>query len=69
MAAAERRSKVPAATLSTARTARYNPAPATTRATPGSLSAASGAWPLISACPRKKATKLMTSPTTNVTAP
>src|SRR6516165_4002051 len=42
MAAAGCRSRVPAATLSTARTVRYSPAPATARATPGSPSAAWG---------------------------
>src|SRR5580704_4629134 len=67
MAAAEWRSKVPAATLSTARAVRYNPAPTTARATPGSPSAAWGAWPLMRAWPTKNAVKLVTSPTTKVT--
>src|SRR5208282_3253022 len=67
MAAAGCRSKVPAATLSTARAVRYSPAPTTARATPGSPSAAWGAWPLMRAWPTKNATKLVTSPTTKVT--
>src|SRR6266481_3629650 len=67
MAAAGCRSKVPAATLSTARAVRYSPAPATARATPGSPSAAWGAWPAMRACPTKNAVKLVTSPTTKVT--
>src|SRR5579862_5138094 len=68
MAAAGCRSRVPTATLSTARAVRYNPAPATARATPGSPSAAWGAWPLMRAWPTKNATKLVASPTTTVTA-
>src|ERR1700733_10267116 len=67
MAAAGCRSKAPAATLSTARAARYSPPPATARATPGSPSAAWGAWPLMRACPTKNAAKQVTSPTTKVT--
>ena len=67
MAAAGCRSKVPAATLSTARAVRYSPAPTTARATPGSPSAAWGAWPLMRAWPTKNAAKLVTSPTTKVT--
>src|ERR1700722_865803 len=67
MAAAGCRSKVPAATLSTARAVRTSPAPTTARATPGSPSAAWGAWPLMRACPTKKAAKLVNSPTTKVT--
>src|SRR5271169_6738831 len=39
----------------------------TARATPGSPSAAWGAWPLMRAWPTKNATKLTTSPTTKVT--
>src|SRR6476469_8446599 len=68
MAAAGCRSKVPTATLSTARAVRASPAPATARATPGSPSAAWGAWPLMRAWPTKNAVKLVTSPTTKVTA-
>src|SRR5579859_6074291 len=68
MAAAGCRSKAPAATLSTARAARYSPPPTTARATPGSPSAAWGAWPLMRAWPTKNATKVVTSPTTKVTA-
>ena len=68
MAAAGCRSKVPAATLSTARAVRASPAPATARATPGSPSAAWGAWPLMRAWPAKNAVKLVASPTTKVTA-
>ncbi len=67
MAAAGCRSKAPAATLSTARAIRYSPPPATARATPGSPSAAWGAWPLMRAWPTKNAAKQVTSPTTNVT--
>ena len=67
MAAAGCRSKAPAATLSTARAARYSPPPTTARATPGSPSAAWGAWPLMRAWPAKNATKQVTSPTTKVT--
>src|SRR6185437_11084683 len=67
MAAAGCRSKVPAATLSTARAVRSSPVPATARATPGSPSAASGAWPLMRAWPAKNAAKLVASPTTKVT--
>src|SRR6201996_1107261 len=67
MAAAGCRSKVPVATLSTARAVRYSPAPATARATPGSPSAAWGAWPLMRAWPTKNAAKLTTSPTTKAT--
>src|SRR5262249_17841987 len=68
MAAAGRRSKGPAATLGTARAARYSPPPTTALATPGSPSAAVGAWPLMRAWPTKNATKMVTSPTTKVTA-
>jgi MFS family permease len=68
MAAAGCRSKAPAATLSTARAARYSPPPATARNTPGSPSAACGAWPLMRAWPTKNAAKQVTSPTTKVTA-
>src|ERR1700722_10772403 len=68
MAAGGRRSKVPAATLSTARAIRYSPAPAIALATPGSPSAACGAWPLMRAWPAKNAAKLVASPTTKVTA-
>jgi hypothetical protein len=68
MAAAGCRSKVPAATLRTARAVRASPAPTTARATPGSPSTACGAWPLIRAWPAKNAAKLVTSPTTKVTA-
>src|SRR5579864_3866659 len=68
MAAAGCRSKVPTATLSTARAVRASPAPTTARATPGSPSAACGAWPLMRAWPTKNAAKLVTSPTTKVTA-
>src|ERR1700732_3477228 len=67
MAAAGCRSKVPTATLSTARAIRYSPPPTTARATPGSPSAAWGAWPLMRAWPTKNATKQVTSPTTKVT--
>src|ERR1700678_1196662 len=67
MAAAGCRSKAPAATLSTARATRYSPPPATARATPGSPSAAWGAWPLMRAWPTKNAAKQVTSPTTKVT--
>src|ERR1700722_2165130 len=67
MAAAGCRSKVPAATLSTARAVRASPAPTTARATPGSPSAAVGAWPLMRAWPAKNAAKQVTSPTTKVT--
>src|SRR5579859_762078 len=68
MAAAGCRSRVPTATLSTARAVRYSPAPATARATPGSPSAAWGAWPLMRAWPTKNAAKLTASPTTKVAA-
>src|ERR1700733_11350907 len=68
MAAAGCRSKAPAATLSTARAIRYSPPPATARATPGSPSAAWGAWPAMRAWPTKNAAKQVTSPTTKVTA-
>src|ERR1700734_1085314 len=68
MAAAGCRSKVPAATLSTARAVRASPAPTTARATPGSPSDAWGAWPLMRTWPTKNAAKLVTSPTTKVTA-
>src|ERR1700678_3246394 len=67
MAAAGCRSKGPAATLSTARAIRYSPPPATARATPGSPSAAWGAWPAMRAWPTKNAAKQVTSPTTKVT--
>src|ERR1700678_186664 len=67
MAAAGCRSKAPAATLSAARAARYSLPPTTARATPGSPSAAWGAWPLMRAWPTKNATKQVTSPTTKVT--
>src|SRR5580658_3884697 len=67
MAAAGCRSNAPAATLSTARAARYSPPPATARTTPGSPSAAWGARPPIRAWPTKNATKQVTSPTTKVT--
>src|ERR1700728_2569508 len=67
MAAAGCRSKAPAATLSTARAVRYSPPPATARTTPGSPSAAWGAWPLMRAWPTKNAAKLVNSPTTKVT--
>src|SRR5580692_5824572 len=67
MPAAGCRSKAPTATLSTARAIRYSPPPTTARATPGSPSAAWGAWPLMRAWPTKNATKVVTSPTTNVT--
>src|SRR5580698_5831761 len=66
MAPAACRSKAPAATLSTARTARYSPPPATARTTPGSPSAACGAWPLMRAWPTKNAAKQTTSPTAKV---
>src|SRR6516165_3428529 len=68
MAAAGCRSSAPTATLNTARAVRYSPAPATARATPGSPSAAWGAWPVMRAWPTKNAAKLVTSPTTKVTA-
>src|SRR6202042_3486723 len=55
IAAAECRSKAPAATLSTARAVRASPAPTTALATPGSPSAACGAWPLMRAWPTKDA--------------
>src|SRR5579859_2430058 len=67
MAAAGCLSNAPAATLSTARAARYSPPPTTARATPGSPSAAWGAWPLMRAWPMKNAAKLVASPTTKVT--
>src|ERR1700733_11531121 len=67
MAAAGCRSKVPAATLTTARAVRTSPAPTTARATPGSPSAAWGACPLMRAWPVKNAAKLVNSPTTKVT--
>src|ERR1700683_2799680 len=67
-AAAGGRSKVPTATLSTARAIRYSPPPTTARATPGSPSDAWGAWPLMRAWPTKNATKVVASPTTKVTA-
>src|ERR1700683_2414355 len=67
MAAAGCRSKVPTATLSPARAARYSPPPTTARATPGSPSDAWGAWPLMRAWPTKNAAKQVTSPTTKVT--
>src|SRR6202050_554638 len=67
MAAAGCRSKVPTATLSTARAIRYSPPPTTARATPGSPSDAWGAWPLMRAWPTKNAGNEVTSPTTKVT--
>src|SRR6202451_58856 len=67
MEAAGGRNTGPAATLSTARAVRYSPAPTTARATPGSPSAACGAWPLMRAWPTKNAVKLMTSPRTKAT--
>src|ERR1700689_1810493 len=57
MAAAGARSEAPAGALSTARAIRYSPPPTTARATPGSPSAAWGAWPAMRVWPTKNAAK------------